>query len=343
MKKSLIAVFAMAACCFAANPYTGLMKNLNIATFGIEDYSKKYGNHDDDLTKNVDFAKGFRTSLQNHVSKKYPTTTFSGSYSNAESSDATVSNFQKEIKKDHNIVMLSSHGLSINTRYPDGSVVRSHNVAVMYDGNLPVENMSFSEKTYFAFIHACNFLSFYTDKKSRKESGFYYKYRNDTEPVKIPVTNYSEGDDDGWEDSKEAKPQNLAYSKFVNAFTNGLHGMFGFSSVTITMATKKNGVEYADPALYETFAQKWVDDGLRIWQAYKYAVWKIIYQKHCGPGEKIEGVEPAVIYKSGTAIGNDGKNHSFKGYCEFYKTIYQYPMKKGSLGRKKAVYGYPEY
>ena len=155
--------------------------------------------------------------------------------------------------------------------------------------------------------------------------------------VKTPVTNYSEGDDDGWEDSQEAKPQNVDYSIFVNSFANGLHAMFGFSSLTYTMTKVQNGNTKADLALYETFAQKWVDDGLRIWQAYKYAVWKVLYKTYS------QGAEPAVIFKSGTAIGNDGKSHSFKGYCEFYKSIYQYPMKKGSLGRKKAVYGYPKY
>lgn len=334
MKKSLIAVFVMAACCFAANPYTGLMKNLNIATFGIEDYSKVKGNHEDDLTDNVNFATGFRNSLQNHVSKKYPTTTFGGSYSNKYSSDVTVSKFKNEIKNDHNIVMFSGHGVSTYSSEHD---VSRHNELLMYDGYLQVEKMTFSKQTYFAFFDACNFLSFYADDYGRDVYGFYYKYRNDTKPVKTPVTNYSEGDDDGWEDSKEAKPQNIAFSRFKDAFAKGLHGMFGYSSLTISMTKTVGGKEKADTDLYETFAKKWVDDGLRIWQAYKYAVWKHVYKGYS------QGVEPAVIFKSGTAIGNDGKNHSFKGYCEFYKTIYQYPMEKGSLGRKKAVYGYPEY
>ncbi len=338
MKKSLIAVFAMAACCFAANPYTGLMKNLSIATFGIEDFYKIYGNHDHDLEKNIDFAKGFRTSLQNHISKKYPETTFKNSYSNEKSSDVTASNFQNIINDENhkrNIVMLSTHGTTMYTA--DGSSIARHNIAVMYDKRLWVEDMIFTDETYFAFMHACNFLSFYKDTKSRKESGFYYKYRNDTKPVKTPITNYSGGDDDGWEDSKEAKPQNIDYSRFHNAFANGLHGMFGFSSISITMTKTVGGKREANTALYETFAQKWVDEGLRIWPAYKYAVWKHIYN------ENSQGIEPAVIYKSGTAKGNDGKNHSFKGYCEYYKTIYQSPVEKGSLGRKKAVYGYPEY
>ena len=144
MKKSLIAVFAMAACGFAANPYTGLMKNLNIATFGVAK----------DISYIVDFAKGFRTSMEKHVSKKYPETTFKNSYSNGKISDVKVSNFQERIQKDYNIVLLAGHGLTTNHRYPDGSVVQTHNVAVMYDGNLPVENMSLSETTYFSICRS---------------------------------------------------------------------------------------------------------------------------------------------------------------------------------------------
>lgn len=335
MKKSLIAVFAMAACCFAANPYTGLMTNLNIATFGV---TKSNVSGAKDIPYAVEFAKAFRTSLQNHVSKKYPATTFSKVYSNSNSNEATASNFTTKVsdtKNKYNIVMFAGHGVSYGS---EGNRSR-HNALVMYDKILQVENITFTDQTYFAFMHACNFLSFYTDDYGREKYGFYYKYRNDTKPVTTPVTNYSEGDDDGWEDSKDAKPQNLAYSRFVNAFANGLHGMFGFSSTTVVpFYINSSNKPYATvPDIYETFAQKWVDDGLRIWQAYKYAVWKHIYKA------RSRGIEPAVIFKSGTAIGNDGKNHSFKGYCEFYKTIYQYPMKKGSLGRKKAVYGYPVY
>ena len=120
--------------------------------------------------------------------------------------------------------------------------------------------------------------------------------------------------------------------------------MFGYSSITPPMVEKIDGKPRGDLSLYDTFAKRWVDDGLRIWQAYKYAVWKCIYN------DRSRGIEPAVIFRSGSAIGNDGKKHQFKAYGEYYKSIYQYSMKVNSdspsalaLGRKKAVYGYPEY
>lgn len=335
MKKMLIAVFAVAAYCLAANPapYTGLLKNLNIATFGIKKYQKLYGNDEHDLPDNVNYATQFRNSLENHVSKKYPGTTFEGSYSNSKSKEVTISFFLEEIQNNHNIVMFSGHGSS---EY-DGSTVVRHNKAVMFDGRVYVEDMIFSEATYFVFMDACNFLSFYTDDDDRKKYGFYYRYSGNRGLVIDENTEFSLDDADGWEDSQDAKPQNLAYGRFKNAFKNGLHAMFGFSSSTPMLL--KEGTLKADPALYETFAQKWVDEGLRIWPAYKYAVWKHIYK------ERSRGIEPAVIFRKGTATGNDGKSHSFKGYCEYYKSIYQGSMKSESLalGRKKAVYGFPSY
>lgn len=339
MKKIFVSVFAVAACCLAATPYTGLLTNLDIATFGIEDYYTYTKDPNMNLPKAVDFARSFRTSMQKYVSQQYPGTTFNGSYSNTESKQVTKANFNKQTVKNHNIVMFAGHG--VDTR--KGSII-THNGALMYDGPLKVEDMRFSDKTYFVFMHACNFLSFYTDEHDRDYYGFYRKKINGKEIVVTdPITeNDRLGDSDEWEDSQEAKPQQLAYSKFVDAFrSGGVHAIFGFSSLSVVMY-RMDGTA-TDPSLYDTFAQQWVQEGLRIWQAYKYAVWKIIYKKHCGPNKEINGIEPAVIFKSGTAIGNDGKQHSFKGYCLYYKSIYQYPIKNFGLGRKKAVYGKPSY
>lgn len=345
MKRVLIAVLVVVACCFArsSTPYTGRLENLNIATFGIFDYSKMGENN---LPYNIDFATGFRKSLQKHVSKKFPTTTFKNIYSNTTSSQVTVANFKNKIKKgDYNIVFFSGHGDTSFGLDDNGHVIRTNNIAIMYDDNLPVEDMEFSEETYFAFFDACNFLSFYTDDKGRGIYG-YYKTKVYGKEVTImsqePITDGKYViNNDGWEDSKEAKPQYINYSKFVKAFKNGLHAMFGYSSRVPALLTKNQ--KAADLSFYETFADQWVNnEKMRIWQAYKYAVWSHIYNAHAS------GIEPAVIFRSGTAIGNDGKHHQFKGYGEYYNSIYQYSMRVNSssalaLGRKKAVYGNPRY
>lgn len=355
MKKMFIAVLAVVACCFArsSTPYTGLLKNLSIGTFGIQDYSYySYCTKIDagNLPFNVDFATSFRTSMEQRVSQKYSTTTFRGSYSNDFSDEVTISEFKNKIKNDgYNIVFFSGHGYSEPADFIGSSIVR-HNEASMYDGDLKVEDMEFSKETYFAFFDACNFLSFYTDRKGRDIYGYYKKKNNGNITIVKKQEFVSETDvlknQDGWEDSQEAKPQNLAYSRFKNAFKNGLHAMFGYSSTVPTLTEKdERGREREFRSLYAKFAEKWVDykgQGLRIWEAYKYAVWEKIYK------EKKEGIEPAVIFRSGTAIGNDGKNHQFKGYCEFYESIYQYSMEVNSLsalalGRKKVVYGKPAY
>lgn len=338
MKKIFITVFAVAAYCLAA-PYTGLLKNLNIATLGVLD-DKKFS---------VDFATAFRTSMEKYVSKNYPGTTYKNSYSNKYLSDVKRSFFKEEMEKEHNIFMFFGHGHPVTHRYIYNAGTSRERIedelvfnnAVMYDGDLPVEDMTFSEKTYFAFFYTCSFLSFYTDHDGREKYGFYYRYKKDTKPVEVPITDFSYDDADGWEDSQDAKPQKLAYGRFKNAFKNGLHGMFGFSSSTYAYYVDERRDRY-DTRIFDTFAKKWVEEGLRIWQAYKYAVWKHIYiEGGCG-------IEPAVIFRKGTAIGNDGKSHSFKGYCEYYKSIYQGSMKVNSLsalalGRKKAVYGFPSY
>ena len=346
MKKMFIVVFAAVACCFALSPtpYTGQLENLSIGTFGIEDYSYLFGNNKSNLKHNVELATRFRTRLEDHIctNKDYKNTTFEGSYSNTTSSDVTVDEFARQIKNgNYNIVFFSGHGGDGNGIDNDGNSIVTHNIALMYDDVLFVEDMEFSKETYFAFFNACNFLSFYTDRKGRDVYGFYKKKKNGIPyVVKESIMEYSEGDDDGWDDSKEAKPQYLDYPKFKKAFKNGLHGMLGFSSIAYLLT--KDNKKYLDPSLYDTFAKKWIDDGLRIWQAFKYAVWKTVYF------ERSRGIEPAVIFRSGTAIDNKGIKRQFKGYAEYYGSIYQYSMAVNSLsslslGRKKAVYGHPEY
>lgn len=322
MKKILTAMLVAAVCCCAQTPYTGLMKNLNIATFGITDYPGK----NNDLHYSKGLTNGFLKALKKHITAKYPGTTFDGS-KQLYDSEVTKRAFLTEILNNHNIIYFQGHGTGEIDQYGD----TTYNIAVMYDEKLRVEDMKFSDKTYFAFFGACNFLSFYTNAKGRRTYGYYSKPDGKSHNI------------DDVDDSKDLKPQDLTrITAFKNAFSNGLHAMFGFSSKgwefpDVSINLTKWTFTTAETLLYDTFTKKWIDEGLRIWDAFRYAAKKAVYDEHG------EGIEPAVIYKSGTAIGNDGKKHQFTGYSEFYATIYQYPMTKGSLGRKKAIYGYPAY